>query len=75
MKLATKISSAGSPVSSSTPTTGPSLFRRAGAQFVVPVAEHHDGLAMYDAAYSDWNTVKVGPHRDVVGRTGECRPS
>ena len=44
-----------------------SLFRRAGAQFVVPVAEHHDGLAMYDTAYSDWNTVKVGPHRDVVG--------
>jgi alpha-L-fucosidase len=44
-----------------------SLFRRAGAQFVVPVAEHHDGLAMYDTAYSDWNTLKVGPHRDVVG--------
>ncbi len=44
-----------------------SLLRRAGAQFVVPVAEHHDGLAMYDTAYSDWNTVKVGPRRDVVG--------
>ena len=39
-----------------------SLFRRAGAQFVVPVAEHHDGLAMYDTAYSRWNTMKVGPH-------------
>ena len=44
-----------------------SLFRLAGAQFVVPVAEHHDGLAMYDTAYSDWSTVKVGPRRDVVG--------
>jgi alpha-L-fucosidase len=44
-----------------------SLFRRAGAQFVVPVAEHHDGLAMYDTAYSDWSAVKVGPRRDVVG--------
>jgi alpha-L-fucosidase len=44
-----------------------SLFRRAGAQFVVPVAEHHDGLAMYDTAYSDWSTVKVGPHHDVIG--------
>jgi alpha-L-fucosidase len=43
------------------------LFRRAGAQFVVPVAEHHDGLAMYDTGRSDWNTVNVGPHRDVVG--------
>lgn len=26
------------------------LFRQAGAKFVVPVAEHHDGFAMYDSA-------------------------
>src|SRR5215467_6230349 len=28
------------------------LFRRAGAQFVVPVAEHHDGFALYDCSFS-----------------------
>ncbi len=28
------------------------LFRQAGAQFVVPVAEHHDGFAMYDSGRS-----------------------
>ena len=44
-----------------------SLFRRSGAQFVVPVAEHHDGLAMYDSAYTGWNTTRVGPLKDVVG--------
>lgn len=43
------------------------LFRRAGAQFVVPVAEHHDGFAMYDCGFSEWNAVKMGPKRDVVG--------
>lgn len=48
------------------------LFRSAGAQFVVPVAEHHDGLAMYDSAYSDWTTVHVGPHRDVVGELADA---
>lgn len=48
------------------------LFRRAGAQFVVPVAEHHDGLAMYDSAYSQWTTAKVGPCRDVIGELGEA---
>lgn len=48
------------------------LFRRAGAQFVVPVAEHHDGFAMYDTAFSDWNATKMGPKRDVIGELSEA---
>jgi alpha-L-fucosidase len=43
------------------------LFRDAGATFVVPVAEHHDGFAMYDSAMTDWTAVKMGPKRDLVG--------
>ena len=43
------------------------LFRRAGAQFVVPVAEHHDGFAMYDSDRSDWTAAKMGPKRDLFG--------
>src|SRR3954465_13731305 len=43
------------------------LFKRAGAQFVVPVAEHHDGFAMYDTARSRWKVTEVGPERDVMG--------
>ncbi|HEV2122818.1 MAG TPA: alpha-L-fucosidase, partial [Chloroflexota bacterium] len=43
------------------------LFRRAGAQFVVPVAEHHDGFAMYDCSLSEWNAAKMGPKRDIIG--------
>ncbi|MBA8792995.1 alpha-L-fucosidase [Friedmanniella endophytica] len=46
------------------------LFHRAGAQFVVPVAEHHDGFAMYETARSRWKTTAIGPHRDVVGELG-----
>ena len=37
------------------------LFRRAGARFVVPVAEHHDGFAMYDSALSEWTAARMGP--------------
>ena len=43
------------------------LFKEAGARFVVPVAEHHDGFAMYDCSFSDWTAVKMGPRRDIVG--------
>ena len=43
------------------------VFRNAGAKFVVPVAEHHDGFAMYDCGRSEWCAAKMGPKRDIVG--------
>ena len=43
------------------------LFAEAGAKFVVPVAEHHDGFAMYDTELSRWNAAKMGPQRDLIG--------
>ena len=43
------------------------LFQQAGARFVMPVCEHHDGFAMYDTAFNRWNAKKMGPHRDVAG--------
>ncbi len=43
------------------------LFRQAGAGYLFPVAEHHDGFQMYDSDLSDWNAAKMGPRRDVLG--------
>lgn len=43
------------------------LFREAGADYIVPVAEHHDGFQMYRSELSEWNAACKGPRRDVMG--------
>jgi len=43
------------------------MFREAGAGYVCPVAEHHDGFQMYDSDLSNWNAKQMGPQRDVLG--------
>jgi alpha-L-fucosidase len=48
------------------------LFKAAGARFIMPVAEHHDGFAMYDCSFSDWTAAKMGPKRDIIGKLAEA---
>jgi len=48
------------------------LFKESGAQYVVPVAEHHDGFSMYDSGLSDWTVVKMGPKRDTLGELAKA---
>jgi alpha-L-fucosidase len=43
------------------------LFQQAGARFAGPVAEHHDGYAMWDSEWTPWNAMDSGPKLDITG--------
>lgn len=50
------------------------LFKEAGAKYIVPVAEHHDGFQMYQSEISHWNAYEMGPKCDVLGELAKsCR--
>lgn len=43
------------------------LYKKAGAKFFVSMANHHDNMDMYNSRYQPWNSVNVGPKKDIVG--------
>ncbi len=43
------------------------LFKKAGAKFIIPTAEHHDGFALWNSTVNKYNAVQMGPHRDLIG--------
>jgi alpha-L-fucosidase len=43
------------------------LYKKAGAKFFAQMINHHDGFDMFDSTYQPWNSVKVGPKKDIAG--------
>jgi alpha-L-fucosidase len=43
------------------------LYKKAGARYFVAQAVHHDNFDNWNSKYHRWNSVNMGPHRDVVG--------
>ncbi len=44
------------------------IFEASGAKYVVLTSKHHEGYCMWPSANSwNWNSMTVGPNRDLVG--------
>ena len=43
------------------------LYKRAGAKYFVALANHHCNFDCWNSKYHTWNSVNVGPRKDIVG--------
>jgi len=48
------------------------LFKQSGAGYVVLTTKHHDGFCLFPSSYTDYNSVKLGPKRDITGDLTEA---
>lgn len=49
------------------------LFEKSGAKYVLLVSKHHDGYCLWPSQYApEWNTMDIGPHRDICGELTEA---
>lgn len=43
------------------------LYKQAGARFLFLLGVHHDNFDNWNSRYQKWNTVNIGPKRDLIG--------
>ncbi len=43
------------------------LYKKVGAKYFVSMGTHHDNFFLWDSKIHRWNSVKLGPKKDVVG--------
>lgn len=49
------------------------IIKNSGAKYVVLTSKHHEGFALWPSEQSiNWNSVDVGPHRDICGELTEA---
>ena len=43
------------------------LYKETGARYFMALANHHDNMDLYDSRYQPWNSVNMGPKKDIIG--------
>lgn len=43
------------------------LYAKSGARYILVQGAHHDNFDLWDSKFQPWNSVNVGPKRDIVG--------
>ncbi|MGD0796780.1 MAG: alpha-L-fucosidase [Acidobacteriaceae bacterium] len=47
------------------------LYVAAGAKYFTALANHHDNFDTYNSRFHNWNSVKIGPKKDIIGTYGK----
>ena len=43
------------------------LYKQAGAQYFMALANHHDNMDLWNSTHQPWNSTRVGPKKDLIG--------
>jgi alpha-L-fucosidase len=43
------------------------FYKKNGAKYFMALANHHDNFDNFDSKYQPWNSVAIGPHKDLIG--------
>jgi alpha-L-fucosidase len=47
-------------------------FKKWGARYVAIIANHHDNFDLFNSSVHKWNSINVGPKRDLLGEFAEA---
>jgi len=48
------------------------FYKKAGAQYFFAMANHHDNFDMWESKYQPWNSVNMGPKRDIIAEWAQA---
>lgn len=43
------------------------LYKKAGAKYFMSMGAHHDNFDLWNSKHNKWNSVNMGPRKDIVG--------